>query len=137
MRQFQRAVAAAAMLGLGLSAPALAQQTPGPDGTNANGPITIFKNYVVETAPMVVTINGKHIDHLTMATYDDITTTVHPGQNTMVIAWNAPVQQIHVKVAYAPTRNNFKNIVEYNASVSTNKSLNNPGSKTLTFTIPG
>jgi hypothetical protein len=72
-----------------------------------------------------------------MATYDDITTTVHPGQNTMVIAWNAPVQQIHVKVAYAPTRNNFKNIVEYNASVSTNKSLNNPGSKTLTFTIPG
>jgi hypothetical protein len=125
------------MLALGLGAPALAQQTVGADGTDANGPITIFKNYVVETTSMMVTINGRHIDHLTMATYDDITTTVHTGRNTMTIAWDAPVQQIHVKVAYAPTRNNFKNVAEYTADASTDSALMNRGSKTITFTIPG
>jgi hypothetical protein len=129
--------AGAALLAFGLAVPAFGQQTTSPNGTNANGPITILKNYVVETAPMVVTINGKHIDHLTMVAESDITTTVHTGQNTMVIAWNAPVQQIHVKISYAPTRNNFKNIVEFNANAATNKALTNPGSKTMTFTIPG
>lgn len=137
MQHFTRIAAGAAMLALGLSVPALAQQKVGPDGTNANGPITILKNYVVETTPMVVTINGKRIDHLTMATYDDITTTVHPGQNTMTIVWNAAVQQIHLKIAFAPTRNNFKDVVEFNADAASNKSLTNAGSKTMTFTIPG
>jgi hypothetical protein len=130
------AMIAVAALGCGLALPAAAQQRVGPDGTDANGPITIFNNYVAETTPIRVTVNGHSIEHLKTVAYDDITTSVHRGSNTMTITWSGPVSQIHVKISYAATRNNFKNVVVYAANAQSDGSLKQAGSKLVTFTIP-
>jgi hypothetical protein len=137
MKQLKRTALGVAAAVVALAVPALGQQTSGPNGTNANGPITLLYNYVAETTPMRVTVNGRSVDHLKTAAYDDITTSVHAGANTLTISWNGPVQRIHVKIAYAPTRNNFTNVVEYAASAAKDGSLKGAGAKTLTFTIPG
>jgi|HubBroStandDraft_1064217.scaffolds.fasta_scaffold04024_4 hypothetical protein len=120
-----------------LAAPALAQQQASPDGTNANGPITIFKNMAPESSGLVVRVDGHDIDHLHMAAYDDITTTVKPGTNTLTVTWAHPIQRLNFKVAFAPTRNNFKNVLVVQANSANDPSLSQPGSKTLTFRIPG
>ncbi len=132
-----KVLAAAAVLAAFAGGPALAQQQPSDNGTNANGPITIFKNMQPEPAGVVVRINGREVDHLRASSYDDITTTVKPGQNTMTVTWNAPVQSFNFKIAYAPTRNNFKNIVVVNADQTKMSSLKQAGSQSWTFTIPG
>jgi hypothetical protein len=131
------ALVAAAALALLPGLPAAAQQTAADDGTNANGPITILKNYVAESTPVTVLIDGKEIDDLRSATYDDITTSVHGGLNTLTVTWQGPLQQLHFKVAFAPTRNNFKNVVEINENAQSAPELRRAGSKTVTFTIPG
>jgi len=137
MKQFNRTALGVAAAVAALALPAFAQQTPGPDGTNADGPLTLLYNYVAETTPMRVMVNGHSVDHLKTAAYDDITTSVHSGTNTMTITWSGPVDRIHVKIAYAPTRNNFKNVVEYTDSAAKDGSLKAAGSKVMTFTIPG
>jgi hypothetical protein len=131
------AFAGAAALALLSALPAAAQQSASDQGTNANGPITIFKNYVVEQTPVTVLIDGKEIDHLDTATYDDITTAVHAGLNSLTVTWQGPLQQLHLKVAFAPTRNNFKNVIEINENAQSAPELRQAGSKTVTFSIPG
>jgi hypothetical protein len=84
-----------------------------------------------------VAIGGHEVDHLTSATYDDITTVVHPGQNTLTLRWNAPLQRVNFKIAYAPTRNNFKNVLVVQDDATRDAALRQPGSRTFTFTIPG
>ncbi|MGD0051689.1 MAG: hypothetical protein ABSD03_07685 [Vulcanimicrobiaceae bacterium] len=120
-----------------LAAPALAQQRVGPDGTNANGPITIFKNMAPESGGLVVRVDGHEVDHLRSAVYDDITTTVSRGTNTLTVSWTHPIQRLNFKVAFAPTRNNFRNVLVVQANSANDPSLSQPGSKTLTFRIPG
>ncbi|HTW83230.1 MAG TPA: hypothetical protein VMD91_04055 [Candidatus Sulfotelmatobacter sp.] len=120
-----------------LATPAFAQQQASDNGTSANGPITIFKNMLPEDPGVTVRIDGREIDHLHMAAYDDVTTTVKPGANTLTISWNHPVKALNFKVAYAPTRNNFKNILVVNVSSSQDPALNQAGSKTMSFNIPG
>jgi len=90
MRTFKVITAAAAIAALA-GGTAAAQQTPTDDGTNANGPITIFKNMQVEPAGMRVAIDGHEVDHLRSASYDDITSVVHSGTNTMTVTWSGPV----------------------------------------------
>ncbi len=136
MRTFKALTAAAALAALA-GGTAAAQQQVTPNGTNANGPITIFKNMQAEPDGIVVRINGKEVDRLHMASYDDITGVVKPGTNTMTVTWNAPVQSFNFKIAYAPTRNNFKNIVVVNENASNTASLTKAGAQTWTFTIPG
>jgi hypothetical protein len=136
MRTFKVITAAAAIAALA-GGTAVAQQTPTDDGTNANGPITIFKNMQVEPAGMRVAIDGHEVDHLRTASYDDITSVVHTGSNTMTVTWSGPVQKLNFKVAYAPTRNNFKNVAVVQADSSTDATLRQAGSRTITFTIPG
>jgi hypothetical protein len=136
MRTFKviTAAAAIAMLAGGTAA---AQQTPTDNGTDANGPITIFKNMQPEPDGLRVAIDGHEVDHLRSATYDDITSVVHPGKNTMTVTWNGPVQKLNFKVAYAPTRNNFKDVAVVRADSSSDPTLRQAGSRTVTFTIPG
>jgi hypothetical protein len=116
---------------------AVAQQTPSDTGTDANGPITILKNMVAEPAGLRVSIDGREVDHLRSVTYDDITSVVHAGSNTMTVRWDRPVQSLNFKIAYAPTRNNFKNVVVVQSDASRDAALRQPGSRTFTFTIPG
>jgi hypothetical protein len=120
-----------------LAAPALAQQHVGPNGTNADGPITIFKNMAPEAGGIVVRVDGHDIDHLHQAAYDDITTTVRPGMNTLTVRWNRPITRLSFKVAFAPTRNNFRNVLVVNVDSARDGSLAQPGSKTISFNIPG
>lgn len=136
MRTFKVLTAAAAIAALA-SGTAAAQQQPSDNGTNANGPITIFKNMMPEPDGLVVRIDGREVDHLHMASYDDITTTVRPGANTLTVTWNGPIQKLNFKVAYAPTRNNFKNVLVVQSDSSTDATLRQAGSRTLSFTIPG
>ena len=136
MRTFQVLTAAAAIAALA-GGTAAAQQAAGDTGTDANGPITIFKNMQAEPGGLRVDIDGQEVDHLDAVTYDDITSVVHPGQNTLVVRWNGPVQRLNFKVAYAPTRNNFKNVLVVQSDTSRDASLRQAGSRTLTFTIPG
>ena len=136
MRTFKVITAAAAIAALA-GGTAAAQQTPTDDGTNANGPITIFKNMQAEPAGMRVAIDGHEVDHLLSASYDDITSVVHTGTNTMTVTWSGPVQKLNFKVAYAPTRNNFKNVAVVQANSSSDATLRQAGSRTITFTIPG
>ncbi len=136
MRMFTMLAAAAATAVLAAGT-AVAQQTPSDTGTDANGPITILKNMVAEPAGLRVSIDGREVDHLRSATYDDITSVVHPGSNTMIVRWDHPVQSLNFKIAYAPTRNNFKNVVVVQSDASRDAALRQAGSRTFTFTIPG
>ncbi|HEX3465719.1 MAG TPA: hypothetical protein VHS78_16845 [Candidatus Elarobacter sp.] len=132
-----KALTAAAAVALLAGSPALAQQPRSDQGTNANGPITILKNMQPEPDGVVVRINGAEIDHLHVADYADITGDVHPGQNTLTVTWSGPLQKLNFKVAYAPTRNNFKNVLVVQANASNDNSLRQSGAKAMTFTIPG
>jgi hypothetical protein len=136
MRTFNVLAAAAAVAALA-AGPALAQQTPSDAGTDANGPITILKNMQVEPGGVVVRIDGREVDHLRIATYADVTGVVHPGQNTLTVTWNAPLQSINFKISYAPTRNNFKDVIVVKADAAHDASLRKAGARALTFTIPG
>ena len=116
---------------------ALAQQTPSDTGTDANGPITIVKNLQSEPDGTVrVDIDGQEVDHLTMADYDDITGVVHPGLNTLTLSWTVPLQRLNFKIAYAPTRNNFRNILVIQDDAARDPALRRPGSRSITFSIP-
>jgi hypothetical protein len=84
-----------------------------------------------------VTVDGQDVDDLTSVAYDDITTLVHKGQNTLTIRWSGPLQQLSFTVAYASTRNNFKNVAVVRSDASKDPALRRPGSRTVTFTIPG
>jgi hypothetical protein len=136
MRTFKIITAAAAIAALA-GGTAVAQQTPTDDGTNANGPITIFKNMQVEPAGLRVAVDGHEVDHLRTASYDDITSVVHTGSNTMTVTWSGPVQKLNFKIAFAATRNNFKNVAVVQADSSSDATLRQAGSRTVTFTIPG
>src|ERR1700761_7419689 len=100
MRTFKVLTIAAAVASLAGGGTALAQQQTGPDGTNANGPITILKNMQTEPDGVVVRINGHEVDHLKAVTYDDLTNVVKPGPNTMTVTWSGPVQSFNFKIAY-------------------------------------
>jgi hypothetical protein len=130
-----QAAAAAAALAL-LAVPAAAQQTPSDDGTSANGPITILKNAVAEQTPVHVVIDGAEVDDLHSATYDDITGVVHRGPNALTVRWDGPVQSMNFKISYAPTRNNFKDVVVVRADASHDPALRRAGSRSYSFTIP-
>ncbi|MEA2688066.1 MAG: hypothetical protein QOJ39_2623 [Candidatus Eremiobacteraeota bacterium] len=116
---------------------AIAQQTTSDTGTDANGPITILKNMQSEPDGVQVRVNGAQIDDLHAASYDDITTSVHRGSNTLLVTWSGPITKLDFKIAYAPTRNNFKNVAVVQANAANDASLRRAGGKTVTFTIPG
>ena len=128
------ATAAIAALATGTSA---AQQVAGDNGTDANGPITILKNMVAEPAGVQVTVDGQNIDDLSSVAYADITTIVHKGTNTLTVRWNGPVPRLNFTIAYAPTRNAFKNVAVIQGDSSKDTSLRRAGSRTISFTIPG
>jgi len=136
MRTLKILSAAAAIAALAGGA-AVAHQMPSDDGTNANGPITILKNMQSEPDGVRVEVDGKHVENLQMADYSDITGDVHPGPNTLTVRWNAPLQKLNFKIAYAATRNNFKNVLLVQSDASKDATLRAPGSRTMTFTIPG
>jgi hypothetical protein len=121
---------------LALASPALAQQNPNFNEGDAGGPITIFKNMTAEPDGIVVGIDGKEVDHLREAAYDDITTVVKAGANTLTVAWTHPIQRLHFKVAFAARRNSFKNVLVVDVDRGQDGSLNQPGTKTFAFTIP-
>jgi hypothetical protein len=128
------AAAAIAALAGGTS---VAQQAGGENGTDANGPITILKNMVAEPAGVRVTVDGQGVDDLSTVAYDDITTIVHKGQNTLTVRWNGPLQRLNFAIAFAPTRNAFKNVVVVQSDASKDATLRGAGSRTVSFTIPG
>ncbi len=130
-------LAAAAAIASLVSGTALAQQAPSDTGTDANGPITILKNMVAEPDGVRVSIGHREVDHLQAVTYDDITSVVHPGSNTMTVRWNGPLQKLNFKIAYAATRNNFKNVIVVQSDASRDAALRQAGSRTFAFTIPG
>jgi hypothetical protein len=136
MRTFKVLTAAAAIAALSGGA-AIAQQQPSDNGTDANGPITILKNMQAEPGGVEVDVNGEQIDDLHAAGYDDITTTVHKGANTLLVKWSGPITKLNFTVSYAPTRNAFKNVAVVQADASKDAALRKAGSRTVTFTIPG
>jgi len=132
-----KALTVAAALAVLAGSPAVAQQPRSDQGTNANGPITILKNMQPEPDGVQVQINGAQIDDLRTADYSDITGDVHAGQNTLTVRWSGALQKLNFKVAYAATRNNFKNVLVVQANASNDNSLRQAGAKTVNFTIPG
>jgi hypothetical protein len=114
---------------------AAAQQDPN-QGNGQSGPIVILKNMQAEPDGVNVEINGEDVDHLRSATYDDITSVVHPGTNTILVTWNGAIPRLNFKVAYAPTRNDFKTVAVVQADSSNDATLNQAGSRTITFTLP-
>lgn len=135
MRTLQTLTIAAALAAT--AGAATAQQTPNDTGTDANGPITILKNNVAEPDGLRVSIDGREVDHLHMVTYADVTGVVRPGQNTLTVQWNGPVQKLDFKIAYAATRNNFRNVLVVQSNVAKDGALSRAGTRTYTFTIPG
>ena len=127
----------ATVLAAAAAGSATAQQVPNDSGTDANGPITILKNMVAEPDGVRVSIDGREVDRLQTATYGDITGDVHKGQNTLTVQWNAPVPKLNFKIAYAPTRNNFRTVIVVQADSSRDAALRQAGSRSYTFTIPG
>src|ERR1700736_280534 len=135
MRTFKMLTAAAAIAALA-GGTAIAQQTTSDTGTDANGPITILKNMQAEPAGVEVDVNGAQVDDLRAASYDDITTSVHRGSNTLLVRWSGPIARLDFKIAYAATRNNFKNVAVVQANASRDAALRRAGSRTVSFTIP-
>lgn len=135
MRTLKMLTAAATMAALA-GGTATAQQAPSETGTDANGPITILKNMAPETG-VEVDLNGEQVDHFRRVAYGDVTGVVHTGLNSLTVRWDQPVQRLDFKVAFAPTRNNFRNVVVVQDDASRDPALRQPGSHTYTFTIPG
>jgi hypothetical protein len=130
------------VIGVGAAIAALAggtaaAQQPPDNGDSAPGPIAIFRNMQLEPDGMSVKINGREIDDLRSVTYDDVTSLIHPGTNTLTVTWSGPLQRLNFKVAYAPTRRRFENVLVVRADASSDESLGQSGSRTETFTIPG
>lgn len=115
---------------------AVAQQETSPNNDDANAPVVILENRQAEPEGVSVSINGEEIDRLESATYDDVSTSVHSGTNTLVVSWKGPVTRLNFKVAYAPRRNAFKNVVVVQADSSSDATLREAGSRTITFNIP-
>jgi ABC-type glycerol-3-phosphate transport system substrate-binding protein len=136
MRTFKVLTAAAAIAALAGGA-ASAQQASNDNGTNANGPITILKNMQAEPGGVEVDVNGGEVDDLSAVAYDDITTSVHKGANTLLVRWSGPITKLNFTIAYAATRNAFKNVAVVQANASKDGALRKAGSRTITFTIPG
>ena len=136
MRTVQALTVAAALAVLS-AGPALAQQPRSDTGTDANGPITILKNMQAEPDGVEVDVDGAQVDDLKTADYADITGVVHRGQNTLTVRWSGPLQKLNFKVAFAATRNNFKNVLVVQSNAAIDASLRRAGAKTLSFTIPG
>jgi len=126
----------AAALAVATAGTATAQQVRSDNGTSAFGPMTILKNMQPEPGGVRVSIDGHEVDHLLGATYEEITTVVHPGLNTLTVRWDGPVQRFDFKVAFAPTRNNFKNVLLVQANGQRDGALHQAGSRNYTFTIP-
>jgi hypothetical protein len=136
MRTFKVLTAAAAIAALSGGA-AFAQQQPSDNGTDANGPITILKNMQAEPDGVEADVNGAQVDDLHATGYDDITTSVHRGANTLLVKWSGPITKVYVTVAFAAKRNAFKNVAVVQADASKDATLRKAGSRTVTFTIPG
>jgi hypothetical protein len=136
MRTFKVLTAAVAIAALSGGA-AFAQQQPSDNGTDANGPITILKNMQAEPDGVEVRVNGAQVDDLHATGYDDITTSVHRGSNTLLVTWSGPITKLYVTVAFAAKRNAFKNVAVVQADASKDAALRKAGSRTVTFTIPG
>ena len=136
MRTFKVFVAAAALAALS-GGSAIAQQTTSDTGTNANGPITILKNMQAEPDGVEVDVNGAQVEDLHSAAYDDITTSVHRGANTLMVRWSGALTKLNFTIAFAPTRNAFKNVAVVQMNASKDAALRKGGSRTITFTIPG
>jgi hypothetical protein len=136
MRTF-KILTAAATIAVLAGGTAVAQQTATDNGTDANGPITILKNMQAEPNGVRVEVDGRHIENLQMADYSDITGAVHHGQNTMTVRWDGPLQKLNFKIAFAPTRNNFKTVLLVQSNASNDATLRQAGSRTMSFTIPG
>ena len=113
-----------------------AQQQPSGNGTDSNGPITILKNITSEPDGVTVYLNGTAIDHLRAASYVDITGAVHHGSNKLTVSWARSLRQLNFHVAYAPTRNNFKNLLVVHADADHNPDLRQAGSQTFIFAVP-
>ena len=136
MRTFKVLTAAAAIAALA-GGGASAQQASSETGTDANGPITILKNMQAEPNGVEVDLNGEQVDDLHATGYDDITTSVRRGANTLVVKWNGPIPKLNFTIAYAAKRNAFKNVAVVYANPAKDIRLRTPGSRTVTFTIPG
>jgi len=136
MRTFKVLTAAAAIAALSGGA-ASAQQASSETGTDANGPITILKNMQAEPDGVEVDLNGEQVDDLHSVGYDDVTTSVHKGANTLVVKWSGPITKLNFTVSYAPKRNAFKNVAVVQTNASKDAALRKAGSRTITFTIPG
>ena len=136
MRTFKVLTAAAAIAVLAGGA-ASAQQASSDNGTDANGPITILKNMQAEPDGVQVRINGADVEDLHSAGYDDITTTVHRGTNTLTVTWSGPITKLDFKVAFAASRNNFRTVATVQANSSRDAALRKAGARAVTFTIPG
>jgi hypothetical protein len=136
MQTLRVLAAAVAIVALAVG-PSGAQQTPGDNGTDANGPITILKNMQAEPDGVAVWVDGQNVEDLHTADYSDITGVVHRGQNTLTIRWSAPLQKLYFKIAYAPTRNNFKTVLLVQSDASRDAALRRAGARTYTFAIPG
>jgi hypothetical protein len=136
MRTFKPLMAALAIAALA-GGRAIAQQATSDTGTDANGPSTILKNMQPEPAGVLVDVNGEQVDDLRAASYDDITTSVHRGSNTLLVRWSGPITRLDLKIAYAATRNNFKTVTVVQANAARDAALRRAGSRTVTFTIPG
>jgi hypothetical protein len=115
---------------------AIAQQQPSGSGLASNGPITILKNITSEPDGVTVYLNGRAIDHLRAAGYVDITGAVHDGSNKLTVSWARSLRQLNFKVSYAPTRNNFKNLLVVNSDADHNPGLRQAGSQTFIFAVP-
>jgi hypothetical protein len=126
----------AAALAAATAGTATAQQAPSENGTSEYGPITILKNMQAEPGGVRVSIDGHEVDHLTQAVYEEITGVVHPGLNTLTVRWDGPIQRFDFKVAFAPTRNNFKNVLLVQSNAQRDGALRQAGSRSYTFTIP-
>jgi hypothetical protein len=135
MRTFQALILIAALAATAAPRPLRNNKLPTTAQTRT-APITIFKNMLTEDRGVSVRIDGHEIDHLRQAAYDDITTTVKPGRNTLTVSWNHPISALNFKIAFAPTRNNFKNVLVVNTTSAKDASLNQPGSRTLAVNIP-
>jgi hypothetical protein len=134
MRKILSFLTIAVLVGI-LTAEATAQQRR-ERGENGNGPVTILKNMAAEPAGVAVRVNGATIGDLRTAGYDDITTVVHRGRNTVSVTWRGPIHSLNFRVAYAPTRNNFKSVLVVQADAGRDASLRQSGVRNLAFTIP-
>jgi hypothetical protein len=126
-------LAASAALVIFMAAPEIGRYAPGHAALAAEQTV-ILSNAVAEPAHVRISINGGPFEKLGLEGYGDVTN-AHPGRNTLILRWGAPISRLDFRVTASTSPTNARDVLVVRDDASRDPALRRPGSRTYTFQL--